>query len=349
MNDTKYKKASTSLSSRIRRVIAFIAIILVTVSFTTIIASASCDCGKVLNPDGTIKEHKEGNEYPCTKGWRLDRWVAFQMSNWRNDIGIHNADALFDFSISSEDGKVSLSASIWNVGKAIYNTVLPIGSILVILYCILNIIEGTTHDNLNPEQLIKIFIKLFLGIFLLSRGFDLLEGGINFSNSLLNLINGDKGFAGADNRAVYEMCKKAGTLNVLGLLLNSLMPYIISLGCSVVIYFMIYSRFIDITIRAAFAPIGMADIFQNGLNSNGIKYFKKFLAALLQGAVMAAILIGGNILSSALVISESEPESFLAGITNAAGVNDGGQLIIYLCVAGLLIKSKSIASDIIGV
>ena len=97
--------------------------------------------------------------------------------------------------------------------------------------------------------------------------------------------------------------------------------------------------------RALFAPIGMANIFEGGLNSSGMKYFKKYMAAILQGVIMCSVMIVSEKLSTAL--------SAAYGIISAIPVLGLGTsaifLVLQLCTAAMIVKSKSIANDLLGV
>ena len=90
----------------------------------------------------------------------------------------------------------------------------------------------------------------------------------------------------------------------------------------------------ELFLRAAFLPIGIAEMFNGSGNASGMRYIKKLFATALQGAVILAILlIYGGIITSVF-----------GGLGGSLGI-----LIVTFAVITLLMKSQTWATDILGV
>lgn len=339
-----------------KRALSILAVVLLATLFLTAILAnaANCDCGQ-------LPVHETGKEFPCTKKMDGLNKLAYSFGSLLfTKGGISDNKALFLL-----DTRSGIFGGVWTVITGVYNVMAPLGYLLVILYLVLDIIDHTTRENLNMEFLIKITIKLFLGILIISNGMTLIETALNFSNSLINMISGGTGGGGADTaikKALYDSIKKANMFSALSMILSFLIPYLLSSVSLVVIFFMVYSRYIEIAARAVFAPIGMASIYDggvSGMNSSGIKYFKKFVACLLQGATMVGILVIGDTISAMAITATADVTSSAAMVALASSFGYGAlggfgvqavlSLIIQLCVCGALIKSRSWANDLLGV
>ena len=109
-------------------------------------------------------------------------------------------------------------------------------------------------------------------------------------------------------------------------------------GCTAVTRFVIWGRLIEIGVRGAFAPVGMADLFSEGTKGSGYRYFKKFVALALQGAVIIGIMMAYSTIQFALAKNEG------------GGLDDAmGQIVTSLTVVTLIMKSQTIANDLVGV
>jgi hypothetical protein len=82
----------------------------------------------------------------------------------------------------------------------------------------------------------------------------------------------------------------------------------------------------------------MSDLFMEGTKGSGFRYFKKFLAVALQGAVIIGIVFVFQNVNAALIVNEGD-------ILDVAL----GRVVISLTTVTLLLKSQTIANDIVGV
>lgn len=116
-------------------------------------------------------------------------------------------------------------------------------------------------------------------------------------------------------------------------------PWVISIIISGAAKFCVYQAALEIGVRKIFVPLAVADIYQDGLRSPGVRYLKKFLAAFLKIAICAAI---GLVIGAATTIDLSGIES--------VGVFEHlfGILAVSAAGVGFMFKGGEVANDIVG-
>lgn len=234
-------------------------------------------------------------------------------------------------------------SGLMSVVDTVYSYVAPVGSILLVLYFCLELIEKTQMDNFNVEHFIKMFIKIIVGVMLIDNMKTLLNGAIGFSDSIASMVAMGPGDAPANDTAIayLQELEKASFITAIPYIIELLIPSLIMLLCKLIIYLTLYSRIIEFFARCVFAPIGMANIYGGGINSSGFRYFKKIVAVGLQGAIIVAIMACMNAIMGTIndQMGNSSYEAFFGPIN---------QIIVGFSTAMLIIKSQSWANDIVG-
>lgn len=134
--------------------------------------------------------------------------------------------------------------------------------------------------------------------------------------------------------------------------LQLLIPWLISRLCYVVAYVIAVGRSIELIVRAIFSPIGVANLFEDGTRSSGFRYLKKFAACALQLGAIAVILYAANALCNSLISSLSEgymtiTKDNLLDVLGSTAL--WSMSAIQLAVIGITLKAQSICNDILGV
>lgn len=252
-------------------------------------------------------------------------------------------------------------ATIWRVVTGIYDNVcVPIGMGLVLIYFMVNLIERSMQQQqIDIEQIIKLFLKLFIGLYFIENGLELMSElyslGISFLNSIVgaNSVGGST-VSDAIVRGLWTSLTGEsweGEWNVLDviikgvpLLLMLIIPFlgmfIITLICIAVCYF----RLIEFYIMTCAAPIALSDFFTEGTHGNGWRFVKNYIAIALQmGIIMLALIVFSGI---------------MAGITPSAVSGWTIIMIIWFWIeylalgaacCAVILKSRSIAKEIVGV
>ena len=236
-------------------------------------------------------------------------------------------------------------ATIGNTLTQIYHIIQPIGCVLLVLYFLLELAERVQAESFNLEQFIRMSCKLLIGVTIMNNGLDLLTAGMNFASGIYESIAASAASNPLNSTVLdeyYVALKDASFFKCLPYLFELLIPWLMMFLCKIVLYVMVYSRVLELLGRGVFAPIGMSNIFSGGFSSSGYRYFKKFVAVALQGAVIAVILLGMSSLQA--VIYEGVSNGTIIGL-GAAPL----QIVIALSATMLMIKSQGWANDIMGV
>ena len=223
--------------------------------------------------------------------------------------------------------------------KDISSAVLVIGRMFCLLYFLLSLMESATRDSFTIEIFIKSFAKfaLIFVIFSPSTIATITEFMAAIEDNMLGLINGGATSSYEELGKYVEIIATNNMIENIGLLLGNL---IIGIGCQaaiLVIYFVIFGRTLELAIYTSLLPVGMASIYNGGLNSPGFRYVKKCFALYIQGAIIFII----TILSSALTNR--------TGSTGNAIINCFYTILLMFTTAALIARSKSIANDVMGV
>jgi flagellin-specific chaperone FliS len=142
------------------------------------------------------------------------------------------------------------------------------------------------------------------------------------------------------NERLKDMCKFGKLVNqnfFQGLVDASTLwiPWLLMLAAGAILSITCWIRVLDIMVRVIFAPIGMADIMNDGTKSSGWMYFKKLLASLLQGSILIA-----TIKAYGMVMVVTQKMSGLA--TWAVPI------ILSFVLISLFFKASAMASDVVG-
>lgn len=246
--------------------------------------------------------------------------------------------------------------------------IMSIGIAMMLLFFFIDLADKIKVREFTMEQFIRAFIGLLISFFLIVNSLDLLKAFVEFGEGLAGILNESsepaRFFENTEN--VEKFAKGVGKIDIfpaVGYAVKTLVPALISWIASIVVIFIAVSRLVEMTIRTVFAPFAVADCYQDGSRSNGIRYLKKFLALALQFALIVGINIGVAFIMKQVIGGD-------AGMDMTAVFGDGkfaekdcmefldnllGGDDFWLCMGllvtkiGLMIKSMSIANDIVGV
>ena len=255
--------------------------------------------------------------------------------------------------------------TVWGIICNVYeNVCVPIGMGLVLIYFMVNVIEKSTQQqSIDVEHIIKLLLKLFIGLYLIEHGLEIMASIYSLSFGLVKGIAGlqsdDAAYGGPGNDVVAAIWKqltgedinkdvKWGVLDVFSkfipVFFQLILPWIFTLIMKIVVYFVCYTRLIEFYLKTAAAPIALSDFFTEGVHSNGWKFVKGYIATALQaGIIMLAVVVFNGI---------------AGGIMNGgvAGILDIGYMLFtikYLALGiatiGVMLKSLSLAKELVGV
>jgi hypothetical protein len=217
--------------------------------------------------------------------------------------------------------------------KTAYESISLIGSIMVFIYFIMELVDMSLNDNLAKEQVAKMFIKSLLGFLLIRNGYSILLMTINQVETITMKIGSFSAFKTPNGVCYGSILQQTTAFDDLGIIFEHIMPAIVSGVCFCVVRIIVWTRVLDVLIRMTFAPIGLADFIRGGSKSNAIRYLKKLLSSLLQGACIIAALASYNLIYDAV-------KSSIPGVL--------GSILVGLAVITTVKQTGRIASEIIG-
>lgn len=219
-----------------------------------------------------------------------------------------------------------------------YEIMVGISAALITLYFLMELVGQVQQaQNHTPEMILKVLIKVVIAVELIVHGFDLFITLRQVGDSLTSSLSGITS-ASAGGMSVADQVVPAGEkwYFYLGTTIELLIPWVLSKILYLGINVTCYARIIELVIRTIFAPIPLADIFNGGLHSPGVRYIKKYLGVCLQGAAILCILsVTATISSNALMGIDGDNYIWATLAVNFAGLM-------------AILKSQSIANDIAG-
>lgn len=251
--------------------------------------------------------------------------------------------------------------------------VTTVGVSIMILYFLIDMADKASSKNINYEYFIKTFIKLALAYMLITNSMTIIQYMVSAGSALAKELSAAEGgnsfFADPAKVSMLKKgLKKVGIIDSVGYLLKILISYLVVMVSNISVMFIAISRIVELSVRAMFAPVGVADLFGDGNHAAGIRYLKKIFALALQFALAViitdcvALLIQWKVGRSSKAISDlkaatgnsfskKETIAFWDAITGSGKFGSTWLTCLGLTVTkiGLLFKSMSIANDIAGV
>lgn len=239
----------------------------------------------------------------------------------------------------------------YSVVRAIYNSVMSIGVMLLFVYFTLSLVDRMSSDSFTWEQLWRQFAWLLAGKFVMEHGFEILEllFQIGMATAAQISVLGDPNVTETviDAQAVIDAFVESfdGIWSVLAkgvMMIYLLVPWILAWIMGLAVNIICYSRVIEIYARVTLAPVALSDLFQSGTHGTGWRYLKSFLAVALQGAL---ILIIGMIYSAVFQSIVMDPPDGLLPFVKFIGK----YIVIYASAVMLMFKSQTLAKELVGV
>lgn len=229
----------------------------------------------------------------------------------------------------------SVHSAIFSRIELLHKVVVPIAYALIILYFAMKILEMATEGRLSLIIFFRTTIWMILALMLINNSLSLANKLIEFSNTLfLALQDGFVDGTGANVELLQEwlnkLCVKCQFMTLVGYTLELGVMQLAKSAGDLVMWFFVWYRVVEMGVRGAFLPIGIANTFDDFKRSLGFLYIKKFVAACLQGCVLLCCLM----------------------LIKAISVTSGSVWLTIQITFGaivVMIKSSSISQDIVGV
>lgn len=188
---------------------------------------------------------------------------------------------------------------------AFTNTILTIGVVLMLFYFFTDLTEKAAMNQLSTLQLGKSFCAALGTIFIMFHSKNIFIFLMNMVESLNDSLTiGARGHMIVSNiltnditQLLLSRCvaEHFSVWAILGYTLTALLLMLVSLAVRMYILYFATTRVLQMFIYYMFAPIGLADIFENGpggtinTRSSGFKYLKTIVALMMQIMVITVI------------------------------------------------------------
>ena len=188
---------------------------------------------------------------------------------------------------------------------AFTNTILTIGVVLMLFYFFTDLTEKAAMNQLSTLQLGKSFCAALGTIFIMFHSKNIFIFLMNMVESLNDSLTiGARGHMIVSNiltnditQLLLSRCvaEHFSVWAILGYTLTALLLMLVSLAVRIYILYFATTRVLQMFIYYMFAPIGLADIFENGpggtinTRSSGFKYLKTIIALMMQIMVIMVI------------------------------------------------------------
>lgn len=188
---------------------------------------------------------------------------------------------------------------------AFTNTILTIGVVLMLFYFFTDLTEKAAMNQLSTLQLGKSFCAALGTIFIMFHSKNIFIFLMNMVESLNDSLTiGARGHMIVSNiltnditQLLLSRCvaEHFSVWVILGYTLTALLLMLVSLAVRMYILYFATTRVLQMFIYYMFAPIGLADIFENGpggtinTRSSGFKYLKTIIALMMQIMVITVI------------------------------------------------------------
>lgn len=252
--------------------------------------------------------------------------------------------------------------------------VTTVGVSVMILYFLVDMAQKASSKNFNYEYFIKAFIKLALAYMLITNSMTIIQYMVKAGSALAQELHATEvGTSFFSDETKVSMLKKGlkkiGPIDSVGYMIKIFFSWLVVIVAKISVMFIAVSRIVELSVRAMFAPIGVADMFGDGNHAAGVRYLRKILALALQFALAViitdcvALLIQWAVGTDAVnaiksletatgsSFSKKETMAFLDAITGSGKFGTTWLTCLGLTVTkiGLLFKSMGIANDIAGV
>lgn len=281
---------------------------------------------------------------------------------WFKDFVIE----MLNFIITSDTGMVNeyltfteaeglIMTKIWN-----YFEVVGVSLTLIFFFIELSKIELEQRGEVTLQSLLAPFLKVVIAFMLIMSGKEIITSFFGFNNGIVEYIEANslvveeppKTPSGSaitpespSGGAIEALVDELGLLPLVMVSLASIILWLLSRLCYLVIAYQAISRKIEMILRAGFTPIAIGDVYR-GADGNAVRYLKKFLALCLWGYAMLAIIQIGNFL--AVQNMASCFGSVLKGTTLGVLTAVLSCLVFPLAEAGMISASKQLCNDVFG-
>ena len=255
----------------------------------------------IKNPIDTVKELFSG-----------DLWDTFGVDHWIEvSIGDDNLSSILDICfLGSKSGNIY--TDYWSAINTALEAVKPLGYAIITTFFLLYMFDLASKDQITFDGIVKLSIQLIAVVAIAGNLNTILNALLSISDSLLSSISGLQGFGKGGKltsssstdyaQHVIDQWKETGD-NAISAWFKAIMLWLVHQIAVIGCYFAVFSRALDVGWRIVFAPIGIANSFEGGANSAGVRYLKGLFTSILSGVIIYVVVALGFKVTGGMLVA----------------------------------------------
>ncbi len=213
----------------------------------------------------------------------------------------------------------ALIASYGNVAsvtadyRGLAEGLIPLGVLILALYWSGSLLNEVLHKDFDIEIIIRSLLRLAIGAIIVSNCVAIMDQVISLVDSIFAEVSGNTYLLGVD-AITDELAKFKDTIDSKAVsgktmygLFQSLFIALTSTLTSLVIPISLtlhgLTRKIELTQLYVYAPIGISDMYEGGMNSGGMRYIRKFFASAMEVVIVYVALMAYSLIVSAIDVN----------------------------------------------
>lgn len=187
--------------------------------------------------------------------------------------------------------------TIWTIISNIHGGMKSIAYALLVLFFIIGVARMTTNfsEIKRPEQALKLFIRFAIAKGVVTYSMDILLAIFRVVQGIINKIAGNVGNILTQGVTLPEVMQQkileCSFLDSIPLWIVALLSSLLITVLSFVMILTVYSRFFQLYMYTALAPIPLATFAGEGTSRVGWQFLKSYAGVCLQGAIIVVACI----------------------------------------------------------
>ena len=201
--------------------------------------------------------------------------------------------------------------AIWEIMVNIHEGIKGIAYGLLVLFFVVGVVRTTTNfsEIKRPEQALKLFLRFAIAKAVITYSMDLMQAIFRIIQGIMTQVTTSGGSVVADGvdlpDSIIMKIEACGFFESIPLWLVSLIGALLIAVLSCILLLTVYSRFFNLYMYTAIAPIPMSSFAGEGTAQVGRQFLKSYAGVCLQGAIIIlACIIYSVFAESAPIVDE---------------------------------------------
>ena len=224
----------------------------------------------------------------------INNWV---LENLMNALATWSAKMQEIWELLTTSPQSFRGGTIWTIIANIHGGMKSIAYALLVLFFIIGVARTTTifSEIKRPEQALKLFIRFAIAKGVVTYSMDILLAIFRVVQGIINKIAGNVGNILTQGVTLPEVMQQkileCSFLDSIPLWIVALLSSLLITVLSFVMILTVYSRFFQLYMYTALAPIPLATFAGEGTSRVGWQFLKSYAGVCLQGAIIVVACI----------------------------------------------------------